>query len=71
MLNADGLALFLRHFAASVPAAYEMTDANGTKFKPHDIAPADMLFDRSRAENRDDAKRCHTCGSHRSQGERQ
>ena len=51
MLNADGLALFLRHFAASVPAAYEMTDANGAKFKPHDIAPADMLFDRSRAEN--------------------
>jgi mono/diheme cytochrome c family protein len=51
VLNADGLALFLRHFAASVPAAYEMTDANGAKYKPHDIAPADMLFDRSRPEN--------------------
>ena len=27
------------------------TDANGVKYKPHDIAPADMLFDRTRAEN--------------------
>ena len=51
VLNADGLALFLRHFAASVPAAYEITGADGVKYKPHDIAPADMLFDRSRAEN--------------------
>jgi mono/diheme cytochrome c family protein len=51
VLNADGLALFLRHFAASVPASYEMTDAAGDKVKPHDIAAADMLFDRSRPEN--------------------
>jgi hypothetical protein len=51
VLNADGLALFLRHFAASVPPDYEVTDASGVKYKPHDIAPADMLFDRSRAEN--------------------
>ena len=51
VLNADGMALFLRHFTASVPAAYEITDANGVKYKPHDIVPADMLFDRSRAEN--------------------
>jgi hypothetical protein len=51
VLNADGLALFLRHFTASVPAAYEITDASGAKYKPHDIAAADMLFDRSRSEN--------------------
>ncbi|MEO7271712.1 MAG: c-type cytochrome [Vicinamibacterales bacterium] len=51
VLNADGLALFLRHFAASVPAEFDLIDAKGVKYKPHDIAPADMLFDRSRPEN--------------------
>jgi mono/diheme cytochrome c family protein len=51
VLNADGLALFLRHFAASVPADFDSTDAKGVKYKPHDIAPADMLFDRSRPEH--------------------
>jgi mono/diheme cytochrome c family protein len=51
VLNSDGLALFLRHFVASVPADYETTDARGVKYKPSAMAPSDILFDRSRPEN--------------------
>jgi mono/diheme cytochrome c family protein len=51
VLNADGLALFLRHFVASVPVDYETTDAKGVKYKPSAMAPSDILFDRSRPEN--------------------
>jgi hypothetical protein len=51
VLNADGLALFLRHFVAAVPADYETTDAKGVKYKPRDLAPADILYDRSKVEN--------------------
>lgn len=51
VLNADGLALFLRHFVDSVPAAYETTDAKGVKSKPRDMAASDILYDRSTPEN--------------------
>ena len=51
VLNADGLALFLRHFVAAVPENYEATDAGGAKYKPRDMAPSDILFDRSAPEN--------------------
>ncbi len=51
VLNADGLALFLRHFTASVPESYETTDAKGVKSKPRDMAPSDILYDRSKPEN--------------------
>jgi hypothetical protein len=51
VLNSDGLALFLRHFVASVPATYETTDARGVKYKPSEMAPSDILYDRSKPEN--------------------
>jgi hypothetical protein len=51
VLNADGLALFLRHFVDAVPVTYEATDASGRKYKPRDMAPADILYDRSKPEN--------------------
>jgi hypothetical protein len=51
VLNRDGLALFLRHFTASVPETYETTDARGVKSRPRDLAPSDILFDRSKPEN--------------------
>ena len=51
VLNATALALFLKHFVASVPADYEATNAEGVKFKPHDTPVADVLFDRSKPEN--------------------
>jgi hypothetical protein len=51
VLNPDGLALFLRHFVASVPADYETTDARGVKYKPSTMAPSDILYDRSQPEN--------------------
>jgi hypothetical protein len=51
VLNADGLALFLRHFVASVPESYETTDAKGAKSKPRDMAASDILYDRSKPEN--------------------
>lgn len=51
VLNSDGLALFLRHFVASVPASYETTDAKGVKYKPSTLAPSDILYDRSQPEN--------------------
>jgi hypothetical protein len=37
VLNADALALFLKDFVASVPETYETTDADGVKYKPHDL----------------------------------
>jgi mono/diheme cytochrome c family protein len=51
VLNSDGLALFLRHFVASVPADYETTDAGGVKYKPSAMAPSDILYDRSKPED--------------------
>jgi mono/diheme cytochrome c family protein/predicted house-cleaning noncanonical NTP pyrophosphatase (MazG superfamily) len=51
VLNPDGLALFLKHFVASVPDTYETTDAYGAKYKPHDLPAASILFDRSLPEN--------------------
>ena len=51
VLNADGLALFLSHFVASVPADYEATDAKGVKYKPSALAPSDILYDRSKPED--------------------
>lgn len=51
VLNADGLALFLRHFTASVPADYEAADAKGVKYKPREMAATDILYDRSKPEN--------------------
>ena len=51
VLNADGLALFLRHFGDSVPASYEAIDSKGVKYKPHEMAASDILYDRSKVEN--------------------
>ena len=51
VLNADGLALFLRHFGESVPASYEAIDSKGVKYKPHEMAASDILYDRSKVEN--------------------
>jgi hypothetical protein len=51
VLNADGLALFLRHFGDSVPASYEAIDNKGAKYKPHEMAASDILYDRSKVEN--------------------
>jgi hypothetical protein len=43
VLNPDALALFVRYFVASVPVDYEITEANGTKVKLHDL-PADSVI---------------------------
>ena len=51
VLNADGLALFLRHFVASVPVAYEATDAKGVKYRPSQMAASDILYDRSKPQD--------------------
>lgn len=51
VLNSEGLALFLKHFVASVPDTYETTDAYGAKYKPHEVSAASILFDRSQPEN--------------------
>ncbi len=51
VLNADGLALFLKHFVASVPENYETTDANGVKYKPRDLPASSILFDRTTSAN--------------------
>lgn len=51
VLNAEGLALFLKYFVASVPADYEATDAKGVKYKPSALAPSEILYDRSKPEN--------------------
>jgi mono/diheme cytochrome c family protein len=51
VLNSAGLALFLKHFVASVPDTYETTDSYGAKYKPHDLPADSILFDRSKPEN--------------------
>ena len=51
VLNADALALFLKHFVASVPETYETTDSEGAKYKPHDLPASSIIIDRSKAEN--------------------
>jgi hypothetical protein len=51
VLNADALALFLKHFVASVPVDYEITDSNGVKSKPHDLPAASILIDRTAPAN--------------------
>lgn len=48
VLNADALALFLKHFVASVPETYEATGADGIKYKPHDLPESSILFDRTK-----------------------
>ena len=49
VLNADGLALFLKHFVASVPAEFETTDSKGGKYRPHALPANEIVFDRSKA----------------------
>ena len=51
VLNADALQLFLKHFVASVPETYETKDANGKTYRPHDLHPNDIVFDRSELAN--------------------
>ncbi len=51
VLNADALQLFLRHFVASVPETYETKDANGKTYRPHDLHPDEIVFDRSELAN--------------------
>jgi len=51
VLNADALALFLKHFIASVPPDFETTDATGAKVKLHDAAPDTVLIDRTTPQN--------------------
>lgn len=48
VLNASGLALFLKHFVASVPANFETTDSKNVKYRPHGLDAADIIFDRSK-----------------------
>ena len=48
VLNADALALFMKHFVASVPETYEATGADGIKYKPHDLPESSILFDRTK-----------------------
>lgn len=51
VLNAPALALFLKHFIASVPPDFETTDATGAKIKLHDAAPDTVLSDRTTPQN--------------------
>jgi hypothetical protein len=51
VLNADALALFLKHFVASVPVDYELADSTGAKSKPHGLQAADILIDRTAPAN--------------------
>lgn len=50
VLNPAGLDLFLRYFKASVPADYELTDAEGRLYRPHDLPQGSILFDRTQPE---------------------
>jgi hypothetical protein len=51
VLNADGFALFRKHFIASVPETYEATNATGEKYKPHDLPASSILVNRTQPEN--------------------
>ncbi len=51
VLNSDALALFVRHFVASVPVDYETTDAEGAKYKPHGMPVDSILADHSDPKN--------------------
>ncbi len=51
VLNSDALALFLRHFIASVPPDFESIDSTGAKIKLHDAAPDSVLSDRTTLQN--------------------
>jgi len=51
VLNSDALALFVKHFIASVPADYEVTDASGAKIKLHDVSADEVIVNRSETAN--------------------
>ncbi|MEA3211390.1 MAG: hypothetical protein QOE70_4447 [Chthoniobacter sp.] len=51
VLNAPALALFLRHFVASVPPDYEITDSDGARIKPRELPADSILFDRTQPAN--------------------
>ncbi len=51
VLNADALALFVKHFIASVPADYEITDASGAKIKLHDVSGDEVIVNRTQLAN--------------------
>jgi hypothetical protein len=51
VLNSDALALFVKHFVASVPEGFETTDADGAKYKPHDLPVTAILADHSAPAN--------------------
>jgi len=51
VLNADALSLFVKHFIASVPADYEVTDASGAKIKLHDVSPDEVIVNRTELAN--------------------
>ena len=51
VLNHDALALFLKHFVASVPKDYQATDAEGNKYLPHFLPPSDIVIDRTELKN--------------------
>lgn len=51
VLNAPALALFLKHFVASVPADYTITDSTGASVKLHDVPADTVLVDRSATAN--------------------
>src|SRR4029079_17169174 len=44
VLNADGLALFLRHFVGSVPESYETTDAKRVKTQTRALPRDDLSY---------------------------
>jgi hypothetical protein len=63
VLNTAALALFLKHFVASVPVDYEVTDANGIKSKPRDLPLAGIS--RRLRRLRSGGRRLRICQSRR------
>ncbi len=51
VLNSEALALFLKHFVASVPPAYLITESTGAKVRLHDLPADSVLVDRTALAN--------------------
>ena len=51
VLGAEGKALLLNSFRAGIPADFVATTANGTTYKPSELAPDDIVNDRARPDH--------------------
>jgi mono/diheme cytochrome c family protein len=51
VLNVEGKALLLENFRAAIPRDYVATAADGTTYKPAELAPDDIINDRTRPDH--------------------